>query len=56
MRHIVNWAGECVPWCPACGPACKHGENSYECEECKPITRCRHGIATGRKCPICDEV
>jgi hypothetical protein len=34
-RHITNDVGECEPHCPACGPQCAHGENSYECEKCK---------------------
>ena len=33
--HITDEHGDCVPWCPKCGPACKHGNNSLECQECK---------------------
>ena len=32
--HIIGAHDECVPWCPACGPACEHGANSYECAAC----------------------
>lgn len=38
-RHITNEYGDCVHWCPACGPVCKHGDNSFECEECKAERR-----------------
>ena len=34
-KHITNEVGECVSWCPACGPQCRHGNNSKECQECK---------------------
>jgi hypothetical protein len=34
-KHVVSACGDCVPWCPACGPACSHGENSFECATCK---------------------
>lgn len=32
--HAVTDNGDCAPWCQACGPACQHGKNSLECEEC----------------------
>lgn len=34
-EHYPDETGECPHWCPACGPPCEHGENSYECERCK---------------------
>lgn len=34
-EHIISETGECVEWCPACGPECRHGYNSYECKLCK---------------------
>jgi len=34
-KHVTNDEGDCVSWCPACGPVCEHGDNSLECEECK---------------------
>jgi len=34
-KHITKDDGDCVSWCPACGPACKHGENSKECTKCE---------------------
>lgn len=35
MKHITNAEGDCVAWCRACGPVCKHGDNSKECVECR---------------------
>ncbi len=40
-KHItdgVNGEGQCVSYCPACGPVCKHGDNSYECVLCQVPT------------------
>jgi len=33
--HITDEYGDCVHWCPRCGPQCKHGNNSLECLECQ---------------------
>ena len=33
-QHITNEMDECVSYCPACGPPCVHGDNSFECKLC----------------------
>ena len=40
MKHILNDVDDCVSYCPACGPPCKHGDNSYECVICKAENEC----------------
>jgi len=32
--HVTDETGNCVSWCPACGPTCPHGNNIKECGEC----------------------
>lgn len=52
MEHILNDVGECVGYCPACGPVCKHKDNSLECELCKVDNQC--GMQLSVEGPICD--
>lgn len=38
--HVTSSHGDCVAWCPACGPQCEHGDNSLTCSKCaagKPL-------------------
>lgn len=58
-KHITNEEGDCVSWCPACGPACKLGENSKECAKCKLGVDCEVGhpelaeLSQSKSCNTC---